>query len=82
MLSGLVALDQIAAQKGDGLNPKLRELLTRGRSHEAQGAVTLPTVQASAGPAEQRATPEELEAAGIPILATVTAPVATKKAAP
>ncbi|MEM7732637.1 MAG: hypothetical protein AAF280_07625 [Pseudomonadota bacterium] len=49
-LAGFAALHQLAAQRGNGLHPKLLELAQRDARLRAQGAVPLDAAQRSSGP--------------------------------
>lgn len=52
MLSGLAALHQLAASRGDGLIPELLELAQRDQRVVEQGAVRLNVPTQSSGPAQ------------------------------
>ncbi|MEO0958187.1 MAG: hypothetical protein AAFY66_06955 [Pseudomonadota bacterium] len=65
-LHSLLTLHTLAAPYGGGLKPELVALLSERDRAASDGAVPLPVRQASAGPAFQRATDEELAAAGVP----------------
>ena len=78
MLSGLLELDKLAAARGDGLNPRLRDLLQSPQNACALGAVPLPVQTASAGLARQSATEQDLKAADIPRLHAPTEPMQIK----
>ncbi|MEL7282561.1 MAG: hypothetical protein AAFY35_16025 [Pseudomonadota bacterium] len=61
MLSGLAALHQLAASRGDGLIPELLELAQRDQRLLQQGAVPLNAPQTSSGPAPQSASLAEAD---------------------
>ena len=67
-ISRLLAMHDQASAFGDGLKPELLRLLRHTASQSAMGAIPLRMRAKSAGPAEQRATEEQLSSAGIAIL--------------
>ncbi|MEM7058498.1 MAG: hypothetical protein AAF557_12965 [Pseudomonadota bacterium] len=64
-LDWLMKLDSIAVKPGDGLNPKLAELLMAERMAASHDVVRLPGAYASAGLGSQTYSDEDLSAAGI-----------------
>lgn len=67
-LDWLLNLDSIAARPGDGLNPKLAELLKARRQTLPEDVAVLPTSYASSGLANQTYSRTDLTAAGIPVI--------------
>ncbi|MEM7188926.1 MAG: hypothetical protein AAF439_04875 [Pseudomonadota bacterium] len=65
-LEFLFRLDALATRPGDGLHPRLVEVLCARQQPFPEGVVHLPCPQVSSGPAEQPASDAELQAAGIP----------------
>ncbi|MEM9062533.1 MAG: hypothetical protein AAGD13_18885 [Pseudomonadota bacterium] len=69
-LDWLLRLDSIAARPGDGLNPKLAELLRARQVPTSPDVVQLQTSFASSGLGHQTYAEEDLTAAGIPMIGT------------
>ncbi|MEO0679420.1 MAG: hypothetical protein AAF192_03290 [Pseudomonadota bacterium] len=67
-LKKLLALDRIASRSGVALKPELAEAIRETLTPPPPGVIPLPVRAASSGPARQTATPEHLDALGIPRL--------------
>ncbi|MEM1300581.1 MAG: hypothetical protein AAGH68_15010 [Pseudomonadota bacterium] len=72
-LDWLLKLDSMAVKPGDGLNPKLAELLQAERAQRAAveaspDVVPINTGFNAAGPVKQSFSTDDLENAGIPLL--------------
>ena len=67
-ITGMLALHNLAAKFGDGLKPEFLAKLTKDDDSALNGVSRLNAPIASAGPAHQIATPEQLRDGGIPVL--------------
>ncbi|MEM6662585.1 MAG: hypothetical protein AAF666_10460 [Pseudomonadota bacterium] len=71
-LDWLLKLDSIADRPGDGLHPKLAELLRDRRETASPDVIQLPAAYASSGLEVQTYNSDDLEAAGIPVIGEKT----------
>ncbi|MEM8842583.1 MAG: hypothetical protein AAGD47_12485 [Pseudomonadota bacterium] len=67
-LQRLLFLHDLASPFGCGLKPELENLLRARSGASAKGAIPMPVLMHSAGPAEQHATQEQLRSEGISVL--------------
>lgn len=66
----MLNLNGLATKPGDGLNPRLLELLRARQTPLPSDVPTLPTTYASSGLANQTYSQDDLKAAGIPRIGT------------